>query len=198
MSPHSDEREARHSAAADYRAQLREFARRGKIALAVRIVTSIVAVVMIGIGAVFVLSSITNVPGSHLAQRYIPGVDGSISIQVDGTYAVTNTDGPLPQCTVTDRDGTALPLTRVTVEGNPPLAADLFDATAGNHLVTCEGGSQQVTVYAYESIDIVQYRYLRLILQALPFLLAGAVSFWGGKYAAKRIRPESMRPVIPG
>ncbi|MEZ5086117.1 MAG: hypothetical protein R2722_07680 [Tessaracoccus sp.] len=95
MSPHSDEREARQSAAADYRAQLREFARRGKIALAVRIVTSIVAVVMIGIGAVFVLSSITNVPGSHLAQRYIPGVDGSISIQVDGTYAVTNTDGPL-------------------------------------------------------------------------------------------------------
>ncbi|MDF1487881.1 hypothetical protein [Tessaracoccus caeni] len=193
----NQDHDVRRAAAAEYRIQIRRFARRGKIALVVRIVTSIVAVVMVGIGAVFVLSSITNVPGSHLAQRYIPGLDGSISIQTEGTYAVTNTEGPLPECTVADRDGTQLPLTEVTVEGNPPLPASLFDAPAGNYLVTCDGGAQQVTVYSYESIDIVQYRYLRLILQALPFLAAAAIAFWGGKYAANRIRPESMRPVIP-
>ena len=185
------------SAQETYRAQLREFARRGRIALVVRIVTSIVAVILVAIGSVFVLSSITNVPGSHLAQRYIPGLDGSISIQLDGTYAVTNPDGPLPDCVITDRDGTEVPQTLTTIDGTPPLEVGLFEATAGNYLVTCQGGNQNVTVYAYESIDIVQHRYLRLILQALPFLLAGIAAFWGGKYAANRIRPESMRPVIP-
>ncbi|HMR49544.1 MAG TPA: hypothetical protein PKE40_09770 [Arachnia sp.] len=185
------------SAQETYRAQLRAFARRGRIALVVRIVTSIVAVVLVAIGSVFVLSSITNVPGSHLAQRYIPGLDGSISIQIDGTYAVTNPDGPLPSCVVTDRDGTEVPQTPAIVDGTPPLEVGLFEATAGNYLVTCEGGNQNVVVYAYASIDIVQHRYLRLILQALPFLVAGVAAFWGGKYAAKRIRPESMRPVIP-
>jgi hypothetical protein len=36
-----------------------------------------------------------------------------------------------------------------------------------------------------------------MVLQALPFLITGVALFYGGKYAATRIRPESRRPVIP-
>ena len=94
-------------------------------------------------------------------------------------------------------DGVEVPQTAITLDGNPPMEASLFHAAKGGYRVFCEGGNDGVIAFAHESLDIVQNRLLVMVLQALPFLITGVALFYGGKYAAARIRPESRRPVIP-
>ena len=200
--PHSvewrfDDPAAKQAESAAYREQIADFRRRGRYAFLVRVSTTVLAVLLLAMGGALTLGSLTTLPGSFLAQRYVPGADGSISILHDGNYALTHEDKTLPVCTIPDLDGVEVPQTAITLDGNPPMEASLFHAAKGGYRVFCEGGNDGVIAFAHESLDIVQNRLLVMVLQALPFLITGVALFYGGKYAAARIRPESRRPVIP-
>ncbi len=188
---------ARQAEAAAYRAQIADFRRRGRYAFLVRVTTTVLAIVLLAVGVVLVLGSLTTLPGSFLAQRYIPGADGSISPLRDGNYALTHESGVPPRCTITDLDGVEVPQAAISLPGDPPLEASLFHAAKGGYHVSCEGGNDGVVAFAHESLDVVQNRLRGMVFQALPFLITGVALFYGGKYAAARIRPESSRPVIP-
>ncbi|MFT3889518.1 MAG: hypothetical protein QM713_15345 [Arachnia sp.] len=179
-----------------YRVQFLEFQRRGRYAFLVRVATTVLAVLMLALGVALTLGSLTMVPGSFLAQRYVPGADGSISILRDGNYALTSEHGGIPRCVITDLDGVEVPQRDLPVSGGEPHAT-LFHATEGGYHVTCEGGNDGVVAFAHESLDLVRHQYFSMVVQALPFLLTGIALFYGGKYAAARIRPESKRPIIP-
>ncbi|MBK7820831.1 MAG: hypothetical protein IPJ61_07055 [Tessaracoccus sp.] len=192
-----DDPAARHAETTAYQAQLADFRRRGRYAFLVRVSTTVLAILLLAIGVALTLGSMTSMPGSFLAQRYVPGADGSITILRDGNYALTNEAKTLPVCSITDLDGVDIPQRPISLPGNPPMEASLFHVSEGGYRVFCEGGNDGVTAFAHESLDIVQNRLLGLALQALPFLVVGLVSYFAGTYAAARIHPESSRPVVP-
>lgn len=182
-----------------YREQLAVFNKRRRIAFVVRVATTALAVALLAMGVALVASSFTTISNEYLAKRHVPGVDGSISIATAGSYALAQTEGgALPACGIVNTQGDAVvPLTHWEAPGNPPLDTWRFDAAEGRYLVTCEGGNDGVVVYAADSIDMLQRGYFGFILQAIPFLVLGVALYWGGKVAARRILPESLRPIIP-
>lgn len=196
---HFDDAVEREAVQRRYREDFARFAKRRRIAFLVRVATTVLAVGLIAMGVALVASSFTTIANEYLATRHVPGADGSISIATDGSYALAQTEGgELPSCSVVDADtGLPLDLEPWTLEGDPPLRTWRFDATTGRYQVTCEGGNDGMVAYAADSVPMLQHGYLGIVLQALPFLLIGVGLFWGGKFAARRICPESMRPMIP-
>lgn len=192
-----DDPAARQAEITAYRAQVADFQRRGRYAFLVRVAATVLAVLLVAMGATLIVGSLAALPGSFLAQRYVPGADGSISILREGNYVLTQEDKTLPVCTITDLDGVRVPQTAITVDGNPPMEAGLFHAAKGGYRVFCEGGNDGVVAFAHESLDVVQNQLLATTLQALPFVIVGVALYLGGRYAAGRIRPEASRPVIP-
>lgn len=182
-----------------YREQLERFQKRRRQAFVVRVATTVVAIGLIALGAALVASSFTSMSNEYLAQRHVPGADGSISIQAAGSYALVQTTGePLPSCGVVNAaDQSAVPLEAWKAPGSPPLDTWRFDAAVGRYEVTCLGGNDGMVAYAAGSVDMLQRGYFGIVLQALPFLLVGLILFFGGKVVARRLAPESLRPLIP-
>ena len=79
--PHSvewrfDDPAAKQAESAAYREQIADFRRRGRYAFLVRVSTTVLAVLLLAMGGALTLGSLTTLPGSFLAQRYVPGADG--------------------------------------------------------------------------------------------------------------------------
>lgn len=195
---HFEDAQSASSVQARYRAELAHFQARKRIAFIVRIVTTVLAVALLALGVALVASSFTTMANEYLAVRHVPGSDGSITIKTSGPYALTHTDGgQLPACGIVDADGEPVPVEAWIVDGNPPLETWRFEAAPGQYTVTCEGGNEGLVAYAADSVEMLQRGYLGIALQAIPFILVGLALYWGGKVAAARIAPESLRPLIP-
>lgn len=180
-----------------YQADLAAFRNRKRTALVVAVVANVLAVVLLALGGALALGSLNRISGEYLAQRHAPGQDRSVTLPRDGGYAITSSERPLPECTVEDLDGTMLSVTRTTMPGDDSTEIAVFDAKKGSYRITCEGGNAGIVAFAMDEIDVVTSGWRGLLLNALPFLLAGIGAFLAGRYLPRRIAPESMRPLIP-
>lgn len=179
-----------------YHEDLARFRRRRSIALATGIACTVVSVLLVAMGASLLLGSMTSFPGAYIAQRHSPGEGGSITLQEPGRYVITKDKGEVPSCSVSAADGQAV---SVGVESVPhsDKVVPAFDANPGSYTVTCDGGQSRVVVFAQSDLDLVFNGWSSLMLRSLPFILLGIAFFVAGRYAARAIAPERLRPVIP-
>lgn len=180
-----------------YRTELAAFRKRKRIALVVAIVANVLAMVLLALGVALALGSLNRISGEYLAQRYAPGRDHSVSLPHDGRYAITSSGRALPECTVTDPDGGDVAVTRTTMPGDDTVPIAVFEAGKGAYLIACEGGNDSIVAFAMDEIDVVANGWRGLLLNALPFILAGLAAFLAGRFLPRRIAPESMRPLVP-
>lgn len=173
------------------------FRKRKTWALVTSIVSNVIAIILIALGGALALGSMTGFPGEYLANRYAPGKTGTITLPSDGEYAITRAKEAAPTCSVATADGTPVEVTtRAFPEANGQ-SLQVFSASSGGHVVTCDGGQQGVVVFAVKDLGLVTNGWLSLLLTSLPFVAAGVGVFLLGKALPKRIAPESMRPLIP-
>lgn len=179
-----------------YQHALARFRRRRSIALVTSVVCTVASVLLVAMGAALLLGSMTTFPGAYVAQRHAPGESGSISISDPGRYVITKDEADVPTCTVSTVDGKAVAVTTEKVPRSDRVVP-AFDAAEGRYTVSCEGGQSRVVIFAESDLDLVVNGWASLIVRALPFIALGIAVFVVGRYATKRIAPESMRPMIP-
>lgn len=184
---------------ASYGKQYAVFARRRTWARITQFAMTTLGVVLAAAGSAMVLGAglITpNMLGTYLAQRHIPGPDGSISLQEATRYALINEKGdPLTPCTITPGRG-GEPLAQTPRDGEGMN----FDAEVGQYIVRCEDNpdNEGIAVFREEDMDTVGNDiHMPLLLQGLPFLGVGVALLIGSKFAAKHIAPERLRPDVP-
>lgn len=184
---------------ATYRAEYAVFARRRSWARATQIVMITLGVVLLAIGLALTLgagASSVNMNGNFLAQRHIPGPDGSISLPEETQYALINEDGDeLTACTITPRQG-GEPLEQTPREGHGMN----FDAAMGQYIVECADNPDNAGVAVFREKDMIIVEndiYVPQLVQGLAFLGIAIALMIGSKFAARRIAPESLRPDIP-
>lgn len=196
---HSVTKESAPTAAdrARYHEDLAVFRRRKRLALAVGVVSTVLAILLIAFGVALALGAQNTISGKFLVQQHVPGPDGSISLPENGTYAIHSAERDLPECTVTDLDGARLTTTRSTAPEAPDVPLAMFEAAKGGYTVHCEGGNDGVSVYSTDNLDTVFNGWRSLLLQAVPFVVAGLALLAVARFVPARIAPERLRPVIP-
>lgn len=176
--------------------QMRKWRSRRRQAFWVRVVTIFLALALAAPATALLLGQFTTMREDYVPMRHVPGADGSISIASAGNYVLVRHQAELPeQCTVRDRDGYELLIEPWEFRSHP--AGQQFYAEAGRYEVTCEGGQDGVVALNRSEYERSLGGPWRLNNPAWPMYLGALILFYGGRLAASRIAPESMRPLYP-
>lgn len=176
---------------------MRRWRRRRRVAFWVRVVTVFLALALAAPATALLLGQINSMREDYIPQRHVPGADGSISIAAAGTYVLIRHQEALPEgCTVTSQeDGYELLLTDWQYGSHPPGKA--FYAEPGRYDVICDGGQDGVVGLNRAEYERSLGGPWRLSNPAWPMYLGALVLFYGGRIAAARVAPESLRPLYP-
>lgn len=176
-------------------AEIRRWRRRRRVAFWVRVVTIFFALALAAPATALLLSQFTSMREDYVPQRHVPGGDGSISITSADAYVLIRHQADLPKCIITAEDGYAL-LQEPWQFGSHPAGA-AFYAEVGRYEVSCEGGQDGVVALNRAQYERSLSGPWRLSNPAWPMFLGTILLFYGGRWAASRIAPESMRPLYP-
>lgn len=177
--------------------QMRRWRGRRRIAFWVRVVTGLLALALALPATALLLGQINTMREDFIPQRHAPGATGSITISAPGTYVLVRHQEALTEsCTVTAKeDGYELLLSNWNVGSHPP--GKMFYAEPGSYEVFCDGGQDGVVALNRAEYERSLGGPWRLDNPAWPMFIGALVLFYGGRMAAARIAPESMRPVYP-
>lgn len=175
---------------------MRRWRKRRRIAFWVRVVTVFFALSLAAPATALMLGQLTSMREDYIPQRHVPGADGSITINTVDSYLLIRHEAELPEsCIVADSDSYELLLGPWQFGSHP--AGQSFYAEPGRYTVTCEGGQDGVVVLNREVYERSLSGPWRLGNPAWPMFAGALVLFYGGRLAAARIAPESMRPLYP-
>ncbi|MDO5677476.1 MAG: hypothetical protein Q4G35_08230 [Propionibacteriaceae bacterium] len=177
-------------------AQMRRWRKRRRIAFWVQVVTAFLTLALAAPATALLLGQINSMREDFIPQRHVPGADGSISIMAPGSYVLIRHEAELPdKCVVKGEDGYQL-LTEPWRFGSQPEGLQFY-AEPGRYDVTCDGGQDGVVALNRTEYERSMGGPWRLANPAWPMYLGALVLFYGGRVAASRIAPESMRPLYP-
>ena len=176
--------------------RIRQWQKRRRIAFWVRVTTLIVAFSLAIPATALLLGQINLMREDFIPQRHVPGANGSITITTPDTYVLVRYEDDLPDgCTVVHNEGYALLLSQWRFGSHPE--GRQFYAEPGRYDVTCDGGQDGVVALSRVEYERSLGGPWRLDNPAWPMFIGALVLFYGGRVAASRIAPESMRPVYP-